>query len=225
MALTGQLPADHPLLSQELPIYGIADPISSLTHLSAAVAFCVLGVGLLRRAQGNNLRVAAVAVYVTGVVFALTASGVFHLVEPDTCIRGALQKVDHAGIFFLIAASYTPIHVIEFRGFLRWGILGIVWSAAVSGIVLKLFFFADIPDWVSLVLYLGLGWAGLVSATMLYRAVGLKPLRPLIGGAIAYTLGAILEFAQYPTIYSGVFGPHEVFHLLVLLGVASTSSW
>jgi len=191
-----------------------------LTHLLAAAVFGVLGIGLVQRAHGDRVRVAAVVVYVTGVVFALTASGVFHLLERDTAARGLLQKLDHAGIFFLIAASYTPIHVIEFKGFWRWGILAIVWSAALAGMLLKLFFFAAVPDWVSLLLYLSLGWAGLVSATLLYRAVGLRPLRPLIGGAVAYTLGAVLEFAEVPSLYTGVFGPHELFHLLVLLGVA-----
>lgn len=174
----------------------------------------------MQRTRGNQLRVAAVTIYVMGVVFALSASGVFHLLEHDTPARELLQKLDHAGIFFLIAASYTPIHVIEFAGFWRWGILAIVWSAALAGILLKLFFFAAIPEWVSLALYLSLGWAGLVSATLLYRAVGLTPLRPLIGGAIAYTVGATLEFAEVPRLYAGVFGPHELFHLLVLLGVA-----
>jgi channel protein (hemolysin III family) len=180
----------------------------------------MLGIGLIQRAYGNRLRVAAVGIYVSGVVFALTASGLFHLLGHDTAARDLLQKLDHAGIFFLIAASYTPIHVIEFRGFWRWGILTIVWSAALAGMLVKLLFFTAIPDWVSLMLYLSLGWAGLVSATLLYRAVGLAPLRPLIGGALAYTLGAIMEFAEVPTLYSRVFGPHEFFHLLVLMGVA-----
>lgn len=202
-----------------IPAFGLADPISALTHLLAAAAFAVLGTGLVARAQGNRLRVWAVAVYVTGVVMALAISGVFHLVEHDTALRVLLNKLDHAGIFFLIAASYTPIHVIEFRGFWRWGILTVVWSAAVVGMVLKFFYFDAIAEWVSLLLYLSLGWAGLVSATLLYRAVGLRPLRPLIGGAVAYTAGAVMEYAEVPTLYSGVFGPHEMFHLAVLLGV------
>ena len=80
-------------------------------------------------------------------------------------------------------------------------------------------FFTDFPEWVGLTLYLGLGWVGLISATALYRMVGLPPLRPLIGGALAYTVGAALEFAEVPTFMPGIVGPHEVFHLFVLVGV------
>jgi hemolysin III len=190
-----------------------------LTHLGGAVAFSVLAVGLISRAGGSRLRVAAVSIYVVGVVFALFASGIFHLADPLTASRALLRRVDHAAIFFLIAATYTPVHVIEFRGFMRWGILGAVWTTATAGIILKSVYFASVPTWTGLLLYLGLGWAGLISATVLYRAVGLKPLMPLIGGAVAYTAGAVLEFAGVPTILPGIVGPHEMFHVFVLIGV------
>jgi channel protein (hemolysin III family) len=131
-----------------------------------------------------------------------------------------MMLVDHAGIFFLIAATYTPIHVIQFKGLLRWGGLAVVWTVAISGIVLKSVFFNVIPEGVGLAVYLTLGWAGLVSATALYQAIGLKPLIPIIAGALAYTLGATLEYSWFPTLVPGVIGPHEIFHILVLVGVS-----
>ena len=201
------------------PFLGIADPVSSILHLGGAVVFAVLGIGLLLRARGSSLRVAAITVYLSGVLFALTVSGIFHLVARGTHARNVLMIVDHAGIFFLIAASYTPIHIIQFRGFMRWGILGLVWTAAVVGIVLKSVWFATIPEWAGLSLYLALGWAGLISAIALYRIVGLTPLIPLIGGAMAYTMGAVFEYARIPTLAEGILGPHEIFHVLVLAGV------
>ena len=197
----------------------MADPLSSVLHLGGALVFAVLGIGLLQRARGSTLRVAAISVYWSGVLFALSVSGIFHLVARGTQAREVLMIVDHAAIFFLIAASYTPIHIIQFRGFMRWGILGLVWTAAVAGIVLKSVWFDSIPEWAGLSLYLALGWTGLISAIALYRLVGLKPLIPLIGGAIAYTLGAVFEYARIPTLASGIVGPHEIFHLFVLAGV------
>ena len=115
------------------PLLGIADPVSSILHLGGAVVFAILGFGLLQHARGSYLRVAAIGVYWTGVLFALTVSGVFHLVTRGTDVRNMLQIVDHAAIFFLIAASYTPIHVIQFTGYMRWGILALVWTAALAG--------------------------------------------------------------------------------------------
>jgi channel protein (hemolysin III family) len=202
-----------------IPFLGIADPISSILHLGGAVVFAVLGFGLLQRAGGNSLRVAAIGVYWGGVLFALTVSGIFHLVARGTDTRHVLLIVDHAAIFFLIAASYTPIHIIQFRGFMRWGILALVWTAALAGMVLKSVWFSVIPQWVGLSLYLGLGWVGLISAIALYRLVGLTPLIPLIGGAMAYTVGALIEYARVPTLVAGIVGSHEIFHLLVLVGV------
>ena len=208
-----------PLETDTTPLLGIADPVSSILHLGGAVVFAILGFGLLQRARGSSLRVAAIGVYWRGVLFALTASGIFHLVARGTDARNGLQIVDHAAIFFLIAASYTPIHIIQFRGFMRWGILTLVWTAALAGMVLKSFWFSDIPQWAGLSLYLGLGWVGLISAIALYRLVGLTSLTPLIGGAMAYTVGAVFEYAGIPTLAAGFVGPHEIFHLLVLAGV------
>ncbi len=210
---------DSPTLDPT-PFLGIADPISSVLHLGGAAVFAVLGFGLVQRARGDALRVAAIGVYWSGVLFALTASGMFHLTARETDARQLLVIVDHVAIFFLIAASYTPIHIIQFAGVMRWGILALVWIAALAGMVLKTFWFSAIPEWAGLSLYLGLGWAGLISAFALYRLVGLRALTPLIGGALAYTMGAVFDYARLPTIVPGVVGPHEIFHLAVLAGVA-----
>lgn len=202
-----------------IAIAGFSDPVSSLTHLLAAVAFAAVGALLIARGRGNALRVVALAVYVVGIVFALAMSGVFHLLDPESTGRAVLRRLDHAGIFFLIAATYTPIHVIQFRGAMRWGVLGFVWTCAITGIVFKAVFFDHIPEWVSLTLYLGLGWVGILSVVALLRRYGWPPLWPLVWGAFAYTIGAMLEFLRWPTVIPGVIGPHELFHVFVLGGV------
>jgi len=204
---------------ETIPFFGVAEPVSALTHLAGAIVFLVLGIELIQRGHGNTTRQRALRVYVAGVVFALTASGLLHVMAPGTPARVVMAGIDHAGIFLLIASTYTPVHIIEFRGWMRYGVLIPVWSAAAIGIMLKSTY--SMPEWVSLSLYLGLGWTGLVSATALYRAVGLAPLWPLILGALAYTGGALLDFADQPVVIAGILGPHEIFHLLVLLGVGS----
>jgi channel protein (hemolysin III family) len=191
-----------------------------LLHLVGAAVFAALGVGLLQRARENGLPVAVIAIYVAGVLFVLTVSGIFHALPRETDVRYLFKILDHAGIFFLIAATFTPVHLLQLQGFMRWGMLALVWLAAVTAIVVKSIWFDAMPEWLGLTLYLGLGWAGLISAVALYRIFGLAPLAPLLGGAVAYTLGAALEFAEVPTIASGIFASHEIFHVLVLVGVA-----
>lgn len=208
-------------MADPVPFLGVADPISTLTHLGGAVLFTLLGVRLAVAARSNPLHFTAIVIYVAGVVFALAMSASFHSIARHTGARQLMMVVDHAAIFFLIAASYTPVHVIRFsQVWMRWGVLGIVWAAAIAGIIAKSIFFDEIPEWVGLSLYLGLGWAGLITVTGLYFSTGLKPLYSLLGGALAYTIGAALDFAGVPTLVAGVLGPHEVFHLFVLLGIA-----
>jgi len=183
--------------------------------------FAPLAIELLKRGGKNPLRRGSLAIYAVSVIAMLLASGALHAVDPTTELRGILARIDHSAIFILIAGTYTPVHVIQFKGYWRWGMLGMIWAAAMSGMILKLLFFTQIPNWVGLSIYLGLGWMGLISATALYRMVGFRPLLPLIAGAAFYTTGALLDFLNVPVLKTGVFAAHETFHLFVLAGVAS----
>lgn len=203
------------------PIFGVQDPVASLTHLVGSLIFAVLGIGLIQRGLGNRLRVTALVVYVLGVVMTLLASGLLHLAARETEMRSVMLRLDHAAIFYLIAATYTPIHVIEFKGWMRWGVLCVIWAAATAGMFLKLAYIDEVAEWVSLTLYLALGWSGLFTAFALYRLVGFKPLVPLVIGALAYTVGALIDFSSLPNLVKGWIGVHEVFHLCVLVGVAA----
>ncbi len=175
---------------------------------------------MLSKFRGDLSRTVSLGVFVFAVVFLLSMSGVFHLLTPGTDGRYVLQVLDHAAIFCLIAATFTPIHVLQFKGFMRWGILLIVWSTAITGLTLKSIFFEEVPEILSLTLYLALGWLGALTGYMLYRRLGFKAILPLLYGAIAYTLGATLEFLRQPVMIFGVVGPHELFHVLVLMGIS-----
>ncbi len=85
------------------------------------------------------------------------------------------------------------MHIILFKGFQRWGFLVFIWSAAITGIVLKTLFFAQTPMWLGLSLYLGLGWTGLISGAFLWKRYGYRFMAPLFYGGIAYSLGVVFE--------------------------------
>jgi channel protein (hemolysin III family) len=218
----GESNAQKPVIEPSIyPIPGFSDPVSSLTHLGGAAVFALLGIGLLRRGWGSSGRVAALAVFITTTVFLLSVSGVYHLLAPGYAGRMVMQRLDHAAIFGLIAGTFTPVYALFFRGVERWATLVFVWVAAATGITLKTMFFADVPEGLSVTLYLGFGWVGLYSGTILARRYGLRFIRPLIWGAVAYTGGAILDFLRWPNLLAGIIGPHELFHLFVLAGVGS----
>lgn len=201
-------------------IPGFTDPFNSLSHLIGAFIFLIYGIKLIGLARGHRGWVTAVSVFVFSVVFLLSMSGVYHLLEHDSTARAVLQRLDHAAIFGLIAGTFTPVHVILFKGFFRWGILVFVWVLAIAGMTLKTIYFYDLPAGLGLMFYLGLGWIGILSAYLTHKLHNFRVIRPLVYGALAYTTGAVLEFLNMPIIIPGVIGPHELFHLAVLLGIA-----
>jgi len=203
-----------------LSIPGFSEPFSSLSHLAGVALFAWLGVSLVRRGRGDAGRMLSLIVFAFSCVLLLSMSGVYHLLSPSGVPRYVLHRLDHAAIFILIAGSFTPVHAILFRGAWRWGMLAIVWTMAITAITLKTIYFESMPEWLGLALYLGLGWFGLVSGIAMARRFGFRFIRPVVWSALAYTFGALADFLHWPQIVPGIFGPHELFHLAVLAGIA-----
>ncbi len=198
---------------------GFHDPISSLSHLLGAVIFALLTPALLRRGRGDPTRVAFLGLYAFSCVFLLSMSAAYHML-PRGNGRSVMERLDHSAIFVLIAGTFTPAHGILFRGLARWGPLLLIWGAAITGITLKTIFFSSVAEGLGLSFYLSLGWVGALSAVVLWRRFGLGLIAPLLWGALAYTVGSVLEFLSYRWLWlvPGVLGPHELFHLAVLVG-------
>jgi channel protein (hemolysin III family) len=203
-----------------LSIPGFSDPVSSLSHLSAAVVFAVLSVPLMSRGRGEALRVVSLAVFAFSCVLLLSLSGAYHLLSPGTAAREVLMRLDHAAIFVLIAGSFTPVHAILLRDRWQWHLLAWIWVAAIAGLALKTVFFDTMPAWLGLLMYLGLGWLGLISTVAIALRSGVRFILPLVWGALAYTGGALVDFLDWPVLVAGVVGPHELFHLAVLAGIS-----
>ncbi|HMP06951.1 MAG TPA: hemolysin III family protein, partial [Lacipirellulaceae bacterium] len=204
-------------MSSLTAIPGFAEPFSSMSHLAGAALFLVLGVALGRRGRGDALRVASLVVFVAGSVLLLSVSGVYHLLDPAGTPRYVLKVLDHAAIFVLIACSFSPVHIILFRGWGRWGMLALVWGFAATAITLKTMYFTSMPDGLGLALYLGMGWLGVYSGTSIWRRFGRRYMEPILLGGLAYSIGAVLEFSRWPVVWPGVIQCHEVFHLAVLV--------
>jgi channel protein (hemolysin III family) len=175
---------------------------------------------LIWRGRGNPARILSLGVYAFSTVLLLSMSGVYHLLSPHTGGRTVLQRLDHDAIFVLIAGTFTPMHIILFRGAWRWAPLLFMWAAAITGVTLKSIFFDNMAEWLGLLLYLSMGWFGAVSGTVLWLRHGWAFIAPLFWGGVAYSIGGLLEFLQWPTLIPRVVGPHELFHVGVLVGAA-----
>jgi channel protein (hemolysin III family) len=206
-------------IPEVISIPGFADPVSSMSHLLAAGIFAVLAIFLLRSAHRHG-RVTVLAIFAFTVVLMFSISGVFHLLPRGSTGRAVLLRIDHASILLLIAGSLTAVHGILFRGWLRWGVIAFAWVFVATAIPLRTVFFERMPEWLSLSLYLGLGWVGLLSTIVLWHRYGWRFTMPILLGGIAYTVGAVIDFLRRPNPIPDVVNAHDLWHLFVILGAA-----
>lgn len=198
----------------------IKDPISGFLHVFGA-ALSIVALALLLVKAGRNGGSAwyyiGFSVFGAGLILLYSASSTYHLLNLKDRTMLVLRKIDHIMIFVLIAATYTPICLIPLRGPWGWGLLGAVWGFAIVGIVLKAVFF-QAPRWLYTACYVALGWSCVICIVPILRAVPLGGLLLLLGGGIAYSLGAVVYAAKWPGRDARWFGFHEIFHILILLG-------
>ena len=202
------------------PIPGFSDPFSSISHLFGAGVLGVLSIYLLRLERKDFWEFLSLSIFSFACIFMLSMSGVYHLLSPEGPSRIVLQRLDHSAIIILIVGTMTPIHQILFRGIMRWGWLILIWLIAITFLILKNIFFSSFPEWLGLILFLSLGWGGVVTVGILWYQRDISFIKPLLYGGITYTAGAILEFFQQPVLIGGVIGPHELFHIAVLIGLS-----
>ena len=200
------------------PIPGFREPFNCFSHLLGVVVFTVLSYFLLRRGRGTRSRIVSLTVLALSSITLLSLSSVYHMLWPGTG-RAVMQRLDVAGIFVLMGGTMTPLHMILFKGFHRWGPLTLVWCLAVTGIVLRMVFYSSLPPGVGTACFVLLGWGGAIAAFVLWRRYGWVFVRPLVFGGLAYTLGAIILLANWPVLLPGVIGPHELWHIAVLAGL------
>ena len=190
------------------------DPISGLTHVTSAAAALAGAVVLGVLSPPGSAR-AALLVYGASLVLMFAASSAYHLVKASPAWDLLLRKLDHTAIFLFIAGTYTPVCVIALTGSWRWGLLIAVWSVAAVGILFKFAFIRHAPRWLSVVIYLLMGWLGVIGAAQLVRAVPLAGLAWLAVGGLLYTGGALVYATKRLDFLPGVFGFHEIWHLFV----------
>ena len=176
-----------------------------------------LGIALGLVADTTRGRVAA-SVFAATVVSMFGASALYHRITWSTAVRPWLRRLDHVGIFGLIAGSYTPFGLLVLHGAWRISVLAIVWSGALAAIVLKLVW-VGAPKWLGALIGLTLGWVGVVVYPQILARTGLLGSLLVLAGGLCYSLGAIVYAIRRPDPRPTIFGYHELFHALVLAAV------
>ena len=199
----------------------LREPVNGLTHAAGGV-LAVVGLGVLLATAASTGRLDQLLAFGTfglSLVALYAASALYHLLPLSPAGVARLRRLDHMTIFVLIAGTYTPFCVLALDGGWRWGLLALIWSLALCGVMLKLRWM-DAPRWLSVALYLGMGWIAVIAASELVRAVPPGGIAWVLSGGLVYSAGALAYGFKRPDPVPGVFGFHEVWHIFVLAGSA-----
>ena len=198
----------------------LREPVNSLTHWGGAILALIGLIVLLIIGWDTPAKIISLAVYGVSLIFLFSASATYHMVQVKDKALEIFRKVDHAAIYVLIAGTYTPFCINAFDGFWKWGMLSIIWSLAIIGIVVKIFYIRA-PRWLNAGIYILMGWLSVTAAGEMLSALPAWVLTWMIIGGVIYTLGAIVYMTKIFNFKPGVFGFHEVWHIFVLLAAAA----
>jgi hemolysin III len=173
-----------------------------------------LGLALVTTADAGRPRLAA-AVFSACVILCFGASALYHRPTWTPGVRSWLARLDHAGVYLLIAGSYTPFGLLVMSKGWAIPVLTIVWAGALAAITLK-FVWVHSPKWLSATIGLGLGWVAVAAFSQLLR-LPLAGLLLVVAGGLVYTVGAIVYVRRRPDPLPSVLGYHELFHVATLV--------
>ena len=184
---------------------------NAVTHglgtLGALAATVLLAVFAALRSDA--LTVVSVSVYGAALLILYLSSTLYHALVAERA-KYVFRIFDHCNIFLLIAGTYTPIVLSGIGGAFGWTVFGLVWAAAIAGMVLNA---VDLNRYakISLLLYVAMGWAIVFTFSSLKTALGSEGLLLLIAGGISYTVGVLFFVLRKKYM-------HALWHLFVLAG-------
>jgi hemolysin III len=178
--------------------------LGSVVGLAVLVSFAAV--------TGGALRVMSCVVFGTTLVLLYAASTLYHALRGERAKR-VFRILDHSAIFLLIAGTYTPLALVAIGGAWGWALFGCVWFLAAVGVLLNTLAHGR-WRWLSMTLYLSMGWLVVVAVKPLVASLATPALVLVVIGGLAYT-GGLAFYAWRRLPYA-----HAVWHLFVLAGSA-----
>ncbi len=201
----------HPVLAQG---YSVAEEIANSVSHGIGCVFGIVGLILLlaqaMEMQADITTITSYSLYGGSIIVLYLASTLYHAI-PHQKAKYWLKKFDHCAIYLLIAGTYTPFLLVGLKSPLAQGLMVVIWSMALLGILFKLAF-AHRFEALSLVTYLGMGWLSLVVIYQLAMKLSAGGVWLLAAGGVVYSLGVIF-YASRRIPYS-----HAIWHGFVLGG-------
>ena len=195
--------------------YTVGEEIANaVTHgVGAGLSIAGLVLLIVRAVHtGDPWRVVSFTIFGVTMVLLYLTSTLYHSLA-RTRARGVFKVMDHSLIYVLIAGTYTPFLLVNLRGPWGWSLFGVVWGLAVAGVVFKIMH-ADRFRRLSTLLYLGMGWVGVIAVKPMVAEVPTPALYWLLAGGLSYTLGTAVYVQRHVKFH------HAGWHLFVLAGTA-----
>ncbi len=208
--------ARTPLKDRPFPNYSRKEEFwNSASH--AVGVLCAIGMMVMAvtapKCQNSTLALSCSIVYVGCLFITFLFSSIYHGL-PKGMPKQVMRVIDHCDIFFTIAGTYTPIMligVLPINPTMAWSIFIVEWVFAVIGVVLNAI---DLKKYAtfSMICYLAMGWCVIISLRDTVLAMTWPGFAYILGGGVAYTIGAVLYLIGKKKPYR-----HFVFHIFVLL--------
>ena len=196
-----------------IPRYSFGDELASSVIHGVGIVLSIAGLAMLvafAALHGNALTVVACAVFGSSLVLLYTASTLYHSISVAAA-KPALRALDHIAIYVLIAGTYTPFTLIALPGAWGWSLFVSVWVLALVGSALELGLLRRYHK-LAVLLYVGMGWIGMIAFKPLSEHLQNGGMLLLIGGGVAYTAGVPFYLWRRLPYH------HALWHVFVLAG-------
>lgn len=198
---------------QEFPQYSVSERVADGAVHVLSIGASLAGVITLYVIAAGSLptsSLVSLAVYAVGLLAVFCFSAAYNLTGVSP-VKAVLKRIDQATVFFKIASTYTPFLVVKLAAWPATGFLAVIWSVATFGMTTKLFFPGRLNR-TSYVLYLALGWCGVLMLFPLFGAFSNQTLLLLLAGGILYTIGVAFH------LYRRLRYQNAIWHVFVLGG-------
>lgn len=195
---------------------GLKDEIAnSVTHgLGSLLAIAGLVLLIIFAAlKGTATHVVSFTIFGATAVLLYVSSTLYHSLTHQKA-KFLFRKFDHMSIYLLIAGTYTPFCLVALNGWIGWTLFGLIWGCAVLGIVMKSFFTGR-NEKLSTLIYVLMGWFGVLAAKPLYETLPSGCLALLLTGGVFYTAGTLFFMKDHVRYF------HSVWHVFVIAGSAA----
>ncbi len=165
---------------------------------------------VLSAVHSDSWGIVSSCIYGFSLVLLYTMSTLYHAITNDKA-KVFFRIMDHNTIYFLIAGTYTPYTLVTLRGAIGWTIFGIVWGAAILGIILNSIDLEKFKKF-SLFCYVMMGWVIIFAVKPMIGSMSVNALILLLVGGIFYTVGIIFYAVKKIRYF------HSIWHLFTIAG-------